>query len=83
MADITAVGGDGAVALAIGELTDIRLSHDAAGIVIPTGDGTAVGAAGQKGAGLVVEIQRIVADFGRIAVRIEVNLNSHGTHNAA
>ena len=82
-ADIAAVGGDGAVALAIGELTDIRLPHDAAGIVIPTGDGTAVGAAGQKGAGLVVEIQRIVADFGRIAVRIEVNLNSHGTHNAA
>ena len=45
-ADIAAVSGDGAVALAIGDLTDIRLPHDAAGIVIPTGDGTAVGAAG-------------------------------------
>ena len=82
-ANIAAVGGDGTVALAAGDLTDIRLSHDAAGIVIPPGDGTAVGAVGQKGAGLIVEIQRIVADFGRIAVRIEVNLNSHGTHNAA
>ena len=38
-ADIAAVGGDGAVALAVGDLTDVRLPHDAAGIVIPTGDG--------------------------------------------
>ena len=82
-ADIAAVGGDGTVALAAGDLTNVRLPHNAAGIVIPSCDSTAVGAAGQKGTGLVVEIQRIVADFGRIAVRIEVNLNSHGTHNAA
>ena len=82
-ADIAAVGGDGAVALAAGDLTDIRLPHDAAGIVIPPGDSTAVGAAGQKGAGLIVEIQGVVSHLGHITVGVEVDFDSYGTHNAA
>ena len=82
-ADIAAVGGDGAVALAAGDLTDIRLPHDAAGIVIPPGDGTAVGAVGQKGVGLIVEIQGVVSHLGHITIGVEVNFDSYGTHNAA
>ena len=82
-ADIAAVGGDGAVALAAGDLTDVRLPHDAAGIVIPSSDSAAVDAAGQKGTGLIVEIQGVVSYLGRVTVRVEVNFDPHGTHNAA
>ena len=82
-ADIAAVGGDGTVALAAGDLTDVRLSGDAAGIVIPPGDSTVVGAVGQKGAGLIVEIQGVVSYLGHITIGVEVDFDPHGTHNAA
>ena len=68
---------------AAGDLTDVRLSGDAAGIVIPPGDSTAVGAAGQKGTGLIVEIQGVVSHLGHITIGVEVNFDSYGTHNAA
>ena len=39
--------------------------------------------AGQKGTGLIVEIQGVVSHLGHITIGVEVDFDPHGTHNAA